>query len=121
MVGLSLGGRLQKFHAYRRRWEVVIAVEFDRLVAFRYDLTVPRGFHKFSFFVVVSALGSAYAKPSTLSQRQRTCYFLDRGLQRIDDEVGLGLRDRQGRRQDVQVPDRPDDQAIGLTHIGDAL
>ena len=57
MVGLRLGGRLQKFHAYRRRWEVVIAGEFDRLIAFRYDLTMPRGFYKLSSFVVASALG----------------------------------------------------------------
>jgi hypothetical protein len=27
----------------------VIAVEFDRLIAFRYDLTMPRGFHMFLF------------------------------------------------------------------------
>jgi hypothetical protein len=35
----------------------VIAGEFDRLIAFRYDLTMPRGFHKLSSFVVASALG----------------------------------------------------------------
>ena len=45
MVGLCLGGRLQKFHAHRRRREVMIAVELDRPIAFRHDLTMPQGFH----------------------------------------------------------------------------
>ena len=69
MVGLRLGGRLQKFHAYRRRWEVVIAVEFDRLIAFRYDLTMPRSFHKLSSFVVASALGPARAGRRSIRSR----------------------------------------------------
>ena len=70
MVGLRLGGRLQKFHAYRRRWEVVIAGEFDRLIAFRYDLTMPRGFYKLSSFVVASALGQPLLQQICLSQHR---------------------------------------------------
>src|SRR5215469_374400 len=46
MVGLRLGGHLQKFHVHRRRREVLVAVKLDRLVAFGYDVTMPRGFHE---------------------------------------------------------------------------
>src|SRR5579859_7566565 len=74
MIGRRLGGRLQKFHAYRRRRKVMIAVELDRLIAFCYDLTMPRCFHKLS---LSSDLGrsettarrpgaSAYARPKVV-------------------------------------------------------
>src|SRR5215469_14109852 len=46
IVGPGLGGRLQKFQPYRGRREVLIAVELDRLIALRNDMTVPRGFHQ---------------------------------------------------------------------------
>jgi len=44
MVGRCLGGRLQKFHAYGRRREVLVSVELDRLVAFCDEVAMPRGF-----------------------------------------------------------------------------
>jgi hypothetical protein len=48
MVGVRLGGRLQKFHVYGRRREVLVAIELDRPIAFGYDVTVPRGLHGIS-------------------------------------------------------------------------
>src|SRR5262249_4318284 len=46
IVGLRLGRCLQKFHAHRRWWEVLVAAELNRLIAFGYDVTMPCGFHE---------------------------------------------------------------------------
>src|SRR5579862_9160907 len=72
MIGRRLGGRLEKFHAYRRRRKVMIAVELDRLIAFCYDLTMPRRFHKLSLFVVSSDLGRSDHRSATRRQCVRS-------------------------------------------------
>src|SRR6267154_5071095 len=61
VVTLRLRGRLQKFHAHRRRREVVIAVELDRPIAFCYDLTMPHGFHEAVLFKSARARNPALA------------------------------------------------------------